>query len=88
MVQMAIYEEPTLQLLVAVLVFTGIWFVSKRRSSVDRLLPGTRVTPCLMSVPILGSLPFVSVDANTLHTTFMELSNKYGSVFALHLGAR
>ena len=85
---MAIYEEPTSQLLFAVLVFTGIWFVSKRRSSVDHLLPGTRAPPCLMSVPILGSLPFVSVDANKLHQNFMELSNTYGNVFALHLGVR
>lgn len=85
---MAIYEELPMQLLVAVLVVTGIWFVTKRRGSVDHLLPGTRLPPCLMSIQILGSVPFVSVDANKLPNNFMELSKKYGNVFGLHLGVR
>jgi len=84
---MQMFEGPTSQLLVAVLVLAGVWYVSKRRNSWSRLPPGTRVPPCLMSVPILGSLPFMSVDANDLHVYFMKQRAKYGNVFALHLGA-
>jgi len=85
---MEILDEPASQFVIAVLLVTGIWYITKQRNSSSRPLPGTQVPPCLKSVPILGSLPFMSVDQNNMHEFFMEKSTKLGNVFALHLGSR
>lgn len=43
--------------------------------------------PCLPSLPLLGSLPFLS-GLDSLHSCFAEKGKKYGNIFAFYSGPR
>ena len=46
-----------------------------------------RAPPALPSLPLLGSLPFMS-GASELHTCLAEKAKRYGNVFAFHAGSK
>jgi hypothetical protein len=76
------------QLLVAITTFVISWSVIRWRRQLISIHSDVRRPPCLPTVPILGSLPFLKVNMDTLHQYFMEQAMKYGNVFALYIGPR
>ena len=59
-----------------------VWIVYKVLS---RNAVHTKAPPCLPSLPVIGSLPFLS-GMDTLHLCFVEKAKRYGSVFAFYAG--
>lgn len=78
------------QLLVAVTAFLISVLVVRRRQhrQASRMPPGSRHPPCMPSIPILGSLPFMEKDTNKMPRFLMKQTSRYGNVFALYLGSR
>ncbi len=59
------------------------WIVNGRRRAKSKRLP-----PCIPSLPVVGSLPFMRVTMNHLHRYLMERSKQYGNIYSLYIGSR
>ena len=86
---MSLIIEPSwLTILISALTIIALRSVIKWRLQMSRLTPGTRLPPCLPSIPVVGSLPFMPSDPTATPRFLMEKTAKYGNVFALYLGSR
>jgi cytochrome P450 len=64
-----------------------IWWISASSSKRNRSPAGKRLPPLLPSLPVVGSLPFMTLGAN-MKRFFAEKSSELGSVFGFYLGSR
>jgi hypothetical protein len=78
----------TMRLLAAAIAFLVSMLVVRWRRQASRIPPGYRYPPCMPSVPIVGSLPFMEKDVNQMPRFLMEQTSRYGNMFALYLGPR
>ena len=81
-------ESSTQQLLFGLVVLVVSWLVLRWRRQTAKLPPGTRRPPCLPSVPVLGSLPFMVNNLDTTHVYLMKKGKTLGNVFGFYLGSR
>ena len=62
-----------------------VWIVY--RVLLSRKAADPRTPPCLPTLPLVGSLPFLS-GMQDMHTILMEKGKRYGGVFAFYTGSR
>ena len=61
-----------------------VWIVYKVLS---RKAADPKAPPCLPTLPLVGSLPFLS-GLQDIHKVLMEKGKRYGGVFAFYTGSR
>ena len=61
-----------------------VWIFYKVLS---RKADGPKAPPCLPTLPLVGSLPFLS-GLQDIHKVLMEKGKRYGGVFAFYTGSR
>lgn len=66
-------------ILSAVFVLCASWYVVRALQRMQQNIP-----PGLPSIPILGSLPWLTGTVN--HLTFHEFSRKYGKIYTINFG--
>jgi hypothetical protein len=84
-------EGYALEVIIASLVLAASWmsfhFLKRnRKSRFDDNIH--QLPPCLPAFPIVGSLPFITLEPNEVFRYFTKLTEKYGNVFSLYLGTR
>ena len=62
-----------------------VWIVYKVLLS--RKAADPKAPPCLPTLPLVGSLPFLS-GLQDIHKVLMEKGKRYGGVFAFYTGSR
>jgi len=80
------FELDFRQILLAAMIFLVSLTIFKWRRLSTSLPVGARFPPCMVSLPIVGSMPFI--DANRLHKSLMEQAAKYGNIFTISLGSK